>query len=70
MAGLRSGSCSACLIPKAIQPGFLKLIPSAIFDFSAKGTYGTSGWMQPQEIPAVLDMVSDYPCIQALCWGC
>ena len=29
------------------------------FDFSAKGTYGTSGWMQPQEIPAVLDMVSD-----------
>ena len=21
--GLRSGSCSACLIPKAIQPGFL-----------------------------------------------
>ena len=29
------------------------------FDFSAKGTYGTSGWMQPREIPAVLDMVSD-----------
>ena len=29
------------------------------FDFSAKGTYGTSGWMQPQELPAVLDMVSD-----------
>lgn len=29
------------------------------FDFSAKGTYGTSGWMQPREVPAVLDMVSD-----------
>ena len=29
------------------------------FDFSAKGTYGTSGWMQPREIPAVLDIVSD-----------
>ena len=21
------------------------------FDFSAKGTYGTSGWMQPREVP-------------------
>lgn len=29
------------------------------FDFSAKGTYGTSGWMQPREIPAVLNIVSD-----------
>lgn len=29
------------------------------FDFSAKGTYGTSGWMQTREVPAVLDMVSD-----------
>ena len=29
------------------------------FNFSAKGTYGTSGWMQPREVPAVLDMVSD-----------
>ena len=29
------------------------------FDFSAKGTYGTSGWMQPREVLAVLDMVSD-----------
>lgn len=29
------------------------------FDFSAKGTYGTSGWMQPREIPSVLDIVSD-----------
>ena len=29
------------------------------FDFSAKGTYGTSGWMQPREVPAVLDTVSD-----------
>ena len=29
------------------------------FDFSAKGTYGTSGWMQPREIPAVLDIVSE-----------
>ena len=29
------------------------------FDFSAKGTYGTSGWMQPRQIPAVLDMLSD-----------
>ena len=29
------------------------------FEFSAKGTYGTSGWMQPREVPAVLDMVSD-----------
>ena len=27
------------------------------FDFSAKGTYGTSGWMQTREVPAVLDMV-------------
>ena len=26
------------------------------FDFSAKGTYGTSGWMQPREVPAVLDL--------------
>ena len=25
------------------------------FDFSAKGTYGTSGWMQTREVPAVLD---------------
>ena len=56
--GLRSGSCSACLIPKAIQQDSLT-DSERNFDFSAKGTYGTSGWMQPQEIPAVLDMVSD-----------
>lgn len=40
------------------------------FDFSAKGTYGTSGWMQPREIPAVLNIVSDLSQhTRAPCWG-
>lgn len=40
------------------------------FDFSAKGTYGTSGWMQPREVPACWIWFPTYPSIQALCWGC
>ena len=40
------------------------------FIYSAKGTYGTSGWMSRKEMAGVLDLVPDCASIKALYWEC
>ena len=40
------------------------------FDFSAKGTYGTSGWMQREKSPPCWIQFLICLSTQALCWEC
>lgn len=55
---LRSSSHRDFPVSKAVQSRCLNGLRAQL-RFLCKGTYGTSGWMQPREVPAVLDMVSD-----------
>ena len=40
------------------------------FSYSAKGTYGTSGWMSRKEMSGVLDLVPDLRKHRVLYWVC
>lgn len=40
------------------------------FSYSAKGTYGTSGWMSRKEMSGVLDLVPDLRNTRVLYWVC
>lgn len=49
----------ALMLSKAISGDLGKYDSDRNFIFSSKGTYGTSGWMTPEEMKGVLEAVSD-----------